>query len=155
MKNETAILESLVKLMATLNMPGAMDRGTLILLYQNSREMGQKEGEKLDTAEKLSTALDIIRQSSWGKVWNIELWRDQGQPEDTFIKDGQQCAWLIWRECPVREVCRSEGVEQDGVLCHISYRLFSGMLSMVMNEKIDITPVNVGPNACKKIAVWR
>ncbi|MBN1317624.1 MAG: hypothetical protein JXA42_19225 [Anaerolineales bacterium] len=155
MKNETAILESLVKLMATLNVPDALDRGTLILLYQNSREMGLREGEKLDRADTLATALDIIKKSSWGKVWNIELWRDQGQEADTFVKDGKQCAWLIWRECPVREVCRSEGVDQDGVLCHISYKLFSGILSAVLNEKIDITPVAVGPNACKKIAVWR
>jgi hypothetical protein len=141
--------------MATLNTPDSMDRGTLILLYQNSRELGQKEGKKLDTADNLATALEIIQESTWGEVWNIELWRDQGQGADTFKEDGKQCAWLVWRECPVREVCRAEGVAQDGVICHISYRLFSGLLSSVLEKKVDITPLSVGPNACKKKVVWR
>ena len=155
-ESEHAVLQSLMKLMATLNVQDSMDKGTLILIYQNSRDLGIKEGKKLDRADTLATAMEVVRKSPWGKVWSIELWRDQGQPADTFIDEhGQQSAWLVWRECPVRQVCLSEGVAQDGVMCHISYRMFAGMLSSVLDSKLDITPVAVGPNACKKKVTWR
>ena len=153
---ESAILQSLMKLMATLNVQDSMDRGTLVLMYANSRDLGIKEGKKLDRANSLVTALEVIKKSPWGEVWTIELWRDQGQAEDTFVdEDGRRAAWLMWRECPVRQVCRSEGVAQDGVMCHISYRMFAGILSSVLDSKVDITPVSVGPNACKKKVTWR
>jgi hypothetical protein len=155
-ESENAVLRSLMKLMATLNVQDSMDRGTLILIYQNSRDLGIKEGKKLDRADNLATAMEVIKKSPWGEVWSIELWRDQGQSADTFIDEkGQQSAWLVWRECPVRQVCRSEGVAQVGVMCHISYRMFAGILSSVLDNKVDITPVSVGPNACKKKVTWR
>ena len=155
--NEGDLLQGLMKVTAVLNSGlGVLDRGTLVLMYQDTRDLGVKEGKKLDRADNLATALEIIRQSPWGKVWNIELWRDQGQSADTFIgEDGKQTAWLVWRECPVRQVCRTEGVNQDGVLCRLSYKLFAGVLSAVLDSKVDITPAAVGPNACKKKVVWR
>jgi len=155
-EGEHAVLQSLMKLMATLNVQDSMDRGTLILIYQNSRDLGIKEGKKLDRANNIATAMEVIKKSPWGEVWSIELWRDQGQTADTFIdEDGRQSAWLVWRECPVRQVCLTEGVAQDGVMCHMSYRMFAGILSTVLDSKVDITPISVGPNACKKKVTWR
>jgi predicted hydrocarbon binding protein len=150
------VLIALMKVMATLNaQEDILGRGVLAIMYQNGRDVGLSEGKKLDRADTLASALTIIRSSSWGQVWNIELWRDQGQSEDTFEEDGKRCAWLVWRDCPVRQVCLTEGAKQDGAMCRISYGLFAGILSSVMGTKVDIVPVAQGPNACKKKVIWR
>ncbi len=151
-----ASLSALMKVMAALNaQEDILGRGVLASMYQNGRDVGLAEGKKLDRADTLATALDVIRQSSWGRVWGIELWRDKGQPDDCFQDQGKQCSWLVWRECPIRQVCLTEGVKQDGAMCRISYGLFAGILSAVLDKKVDIAPVAVGPNACKKKLIWR
>jgi predicted hydrocarbon binding protein len=145
-----------MKLMAALNtQEEILGRAVLAIMYQNGKDVGLAEGKKLDRADKLSTALELIKDSSCGEVWNIELWRDAGQADDTFEDDGKKCAWLVWRECPLRQVCLTEGVSQDGAMCRISYGLFAGILSALLEQKLDITPVATGPNACKKKVVWR
>lgn len=149
-------LGALMKLMAALNaQEEILGRGVLAIQYQNGKSVGLAEGNKLDRADKLSTALNLIKESPWGEVWNIELWRDDGQADDTFEEDGKKCAWLVWRECPIRQVCLTEGVSQDGAMCRLSYGLFAGILSTILGQKLDITPVATGPNACKKKVVWR
>ncbi len=154
-RNEV-VLSALMKVMATLNaQEKLMGKGVLAVMYQNGRDVGLVEGRKLDRADNLSTALEIIRKSPWGDVWAIELWRDKGQTEDTFEKDGKKSAWLVWRECPLRQVCLSEGVDQNGALCRLSYGLFAGILSSVLEQKTDIMPIATGHNACKKRVIWR
>jgi len=149
-------LGALMKLMAALNaQEEILGRAVLAIMYQNGKAVGLAEGKKLDRADKLSTALRLIKDSPWGEVWNIELWRDDGQADDFFEADGSKCAWLVWRECPLRQVCITEGVSQDGAMCRISYGLFAGILSSLLDQKLDIAPVATGPNACKKKIVWR
>ncbi len=151
-----AALGALMKVMAALNaQEEILGRGVLAIMYQNGRDVGLTEGKKLDCADQLATALQVIRSSPWGQVWTIELWRDQGQAGDVFEDQGKQCSWLVWRECPIRQVCITEGVAQDGAMCRISYGLFAGILSAVLQKKVDIVPVAVGPNACKKKVIWR
>ncbi len=155
-QDQDQILASLMKITATLNaQEEILGRGVLAIMYQNGRDVGLAEGKKLDRASTLASAIHIIQASSWGHVWNIQVWKDQGQPEDVFEQDGKKCAWLVWRECPIREVCLAEGVSQDGAMCRISYGLFAGILSAVLDSKVDIVPVAVGPNACKKKMIWR
>lgn len=149
-------LNSLMKLLATLNaQEKILGRGALGIMYQNSKDVGLIEGESLDRADSISTALEIIKNSHLS-IWNIELWKDEGQGEETFKdEDGRLCAWTVWRECPLRQVCLSEGIEQDGAMCRISYGLFAGIISSIMEDRIDIIPVETGPNACKKKVIWR
>jgi len=154
-KNIEGTLKSLMKLLATLNaQEKILGRGALGIMYQNSKDVGLLEGKSLDRANNLSTAIDIIKNSHLS-IWEIELWKDKGQKDDIFEEDGKRCAWTVWRECPLRQVCLSEGVEQDGAMCRISYGLFAGILSSILEEKVDIVPVETGPNACKKKVVWR
>lgn len=151
-----SLLSALMKVLATLNaQEKLMGRGVLAVMYQNGRDVGLAEGRKLDKADNLLTALEIIKKSLWGEVWAIELWKDKGQPGETFEEDGKKSAWLVWRECPMRQVCLTEGVDQNGAMCRLSYGLFAGILSSVLDQKVDILPLATGPNACKKKVIWR
>jgi hypothetical protein len=155
-QNLEETLKSMMKLLATLNaQEKILGKGALGIMYQNSKDVGLREAESLDHADNLSTALDLIADSHLS-IWNIELWKDKGQDEETFEdEEGRKCAWTVWRECPLRQVCLSEGIEQDGAMCRMSYGLFAGVLSSILDEKIDIVPVETGPNACKKKVIWR
>jgi predicted hydrocarbon binding protein len=154
--SKEAVLSALMKVLATLNaQERLMGRGVLAVMYQNGRDVGLAEGKRLDRADDLSTALDIIRRSTWGEVWSIELWKEKGQSGETFEEDGKQIAWLVWRECPLRQVCLTEGVDQNGAMCRLSYGLFAGILSSVLDQRVDIMPMVTGPNACKKKVIWR
>jgi len=154
-ENSEDILRSLMKLLATINSQDKiLGKGVLGIMYQNSKEVGLMEGKSLDRANKLSTALDIIKKSPFN-IWNIELWKDKGQEDETFMEEGKKTGWTVWRECPLRQVCLTEGIQQDGAMCRMSYGLFAGILSSILDEKVDIVPVQTGPNACKKKVVWR
>jgi hypothetical protein len=153
---QTKELKALMKLLASLNaQEDLLGKATIGIMYQTGRSVGLVEGEKLDQANTVATALDIIKNSPWGDVWEIDLWRDKGQETDTFMKDGRESAWLVWRECPVRQVCLTEGVKQDGAVCKICYGLFVGIIAKVLNKKVDIKAESPGPNACKKLLIIR
>lgn len=147
---------ALMKVLSSLNaQEEILGKAAIGIMYQTGKSVGLVEGEKLDRAETVASALDVIKKSAWGDVWGIELWKDQGQVEDTFVKDEKRGAWLVWRECPIRQVCMTEGVKQDGAICKLSYGLFAGIISKVLDKKVDIKPEAVGPNACKKLLIIR
>ncbi|MBW1943934.1 MAG: hypothetical protein JRJ51_14025 [Deltaproteobacteria bacterium] len=153
---QTGEVGALMKILASLNaQENILGKATIGIMYQTGKSVGRVEGEKLDRAETVSSALEIIRDSPWGDVWGIEIWRDEGQTEDTFKRDEREHAWLVWRECPIRQVCLTEGVKQDGAICKLSYGMFAGIISKVLNKKVDIKPESPGPNACKKLLVIR
>lgn len=147
---------ALMRILASLNIQEEiLGKATIGIMYQTGKTVGLVEGEKLDKADGVASALEVIRKSPWGEVWTIELWRDKGQEADTFVKDEKEHAWLVWRDCPIRQVCLTEGVKQDGAICKLSYGIFAGIISKVMDKKADIKPESPGPNACKKVLIIR
>jgi len=153
---EKADIVALMKVLASLNtQEDILGRAAIGIMYQTGKSVGQVEGERLDRADTVASALEVIRNSAWGNVWGIDLWKDKGQTEDTFVNAGRTCAWLVWRECPIRQVCLTEGVKQDGAVCKLSYGLFAGIISKVLGKKADIKPESPGPNACKKLLMIR
>lgn len=145
-------IKALLRIMASL----AHASDTLIgkaanaLMYQTGKDLGKIEGKKMDKTDDLVTALDMLMKAEEG-VWQIEPWKDDAGTDYFFEENGIRKARLIFRECPVRQVCMTHGVEQDKVICRITHGLFAGMMGEVLGKKVDIHVEHAGPNACKKI----
>jgi predicted hydrocarbon binding protein len=120
------------------------------LMYQSGKEMGKAEGKKLDRTDDLLKALAMLDDAEQG-VWQIEPWADDGATSYIAEQDGSKVAHLIFRECPIRQVCLTHGIPQDGALCRITHGLFAGMMGEIMGRKVEVKVEHAGPNACKKI----
>ncbi|MGB8646219.1 MAG: hypothetical protein WCF84_13355 [Anaerolineae bacterium] len=145
-------LQAMMRIMAKLSLAseGLIGKGANALMYQTGKDMGHIEGKKLDRTTDLGKALEMLTEAEQG-VWDIELWKDVGAADYIFEEDGIQKAYVLFRECPMRQVCLTHGIKEDGVSCRITHGLFAGMLSEVMGRKVDLHVVHAGPNACKKI----
>ncbi len=145
-------IQALVRILASLShaSESLIGKAANALMYQTGKDLGKIEGEKLDKTNDLSRALEMLMDAEEG-VWHIELWKDKGVA-DYFFGDSQvRKAYLIFRECPIREVCMTHGIEQNEVICRITHGLFAGMIGTVMDKKVDLAVEHTGPNACKKI----
>ncbi len=149
-------IRALLRIMASL----AHASDTLIgkasnaLMYQTGKDLGRIEGKKLDKTDNIAKALDMLMSVEEG-VWHIEPWKDTGLDDYTFEDEGIKKARLIFRECPIRQVCMTHGVEQDRVICRITHGLFAGMMSEILGKKVDVHVEHAGPNACKKVMEMR
>ncbi len=120
------------------------------LMYQSGKEMGKAEGKKLDRTDDLLKALDMLEEAEHG-VWHIEPWTDDGASDFIVNENGSMKAHLIFRECPIRQVCLTHSIAQDGAICRITHGLFAGMIGEVMGKKVELRVEHPGPNACKKV----
>ncbi len=120
------------------------------LMYQSGKEMGKVEAKKLDRTDDLLKALAMLDEAERG-VWHIEPWVDDGASSFIVEQDGSKIAHLIFRECPIRQVCLTHGVPQDGAICRITHGLFAGMMGEIMSKRIELKVEHAGPNACKKV----
>lgn len=145
-------ISAMMRIMASLSLASGtlIGKGANALMYQTGKDMGKAEGRKLDKTTDLTKALDMLMRAEEG-VWQIELWKDEGVADYIFEDDGIKKAYTIFRECPIRQVCLTHGINQDGVICRITHGLFAGMMSEVLSHKVDVHVVHAGPNACKKI----
>jgi predicted hydrocarbon binding protein len=143
---------ALMRIMASLGLASdsLIGNAANALMYQAGKDMGKTEGKKLDKTNDLAKALEMLMHAEEG-VWFAELWKDQGQNDFVIQNNGISSACVIFRECPIRQVCLSHGTKMDGVICRITHGLFAGMLGEVMNKKVDLKVEHAGPNACKKI----
>lgn len=149
-------IQALMRIMASLSLASDSLIGSAAkaLMYQTGKDIGKIEGKKLDHADRLEQALTMLMQAEEG-VWQIEPWKDVGVEEYVFDENGVKKAHLVFYECPIRQVCLTHGLAQDGVICRITHGLFAGMIGQVMNKKVDLRVEHAGPNACKKIAEIR
>ena len=156
MSNDNGIykrnIEALVRILASLShaSESLIGKAANTLMYQTGKDIGKIEGEKLDKTKDLDKALKMLMDAEEG-VWHIELWKDKGEADYIFGDDQVKKAYLIFRECPIREVCMTHGIEQNGVICRITHGLFAGMIGKVLDKKVDLMVEHTGPNACKKI----
>jgi predicted hydrocarbon binding protein len=149
-------IAALMRIMASLGNASEtlIGKAANVLMYQTGKDLGRHEGEKLDKTDDLSKAIEMLMKAEEG-VWQIELWKDKGIPEYVFEENGAKKAYLVFRECPIRQVCMTHGIKQDGVICRITHGLFAGMMSEVMGGKVDLFVEHPGPNACKKIVAMK
>ena len=145
-------IQALMRIMASLGLASDTLIGTAAkaLMYQTGKDMGKIEGKKLDRTNDLSKAIDMLMKAEEG-VWFIEPWLDDGATNFIFQEDGISKARVVFRECPIRQVCVTHGTKQDGVICRITHGLFAGMLTEVMSRRVELKVEHPGPNACKKI----
>jgi hypothetical protein len=145
-------IKALVRILASLShaSESLIGKAANALMYQTGKDLGKIQGDKLDKTKDLGKAIDMLMDAEKG-VWHIELWKDKGEDDYIFGDDNVKKAYLIFRECPIREVCMTHGIEQNGVICRITHGLFAGMIGEVMDKKVDLLVEHTGPNACKKI----
>ncbi|NLI99270.1 hypothetical protein GX441_11515 [bacterium] len=145
-------IKALMKIVASLSHASdtLIGKAANTLMYQTGKDLGKIEGAKMDKTDDLSKALDMIAKAEEG-VWEIELWKDKGVADYVFEDAGVRKAYLVFKECPIRQVCMTHGVKQDEVICRITHGLFAGIMGEVMEKKVDLHVEHAGPNACKKI----
>jgi hypothetical protein len=145
-------IKALVRILASLShaSESLIGKAANALMYQTGKDLGKIQGDKLDKTKDLGKAIGMLMDAEKG-VWHIELWKDKGEADYIFGDDKVKKAYLIFRECPIREVCMTHGIEQNGVICRITHGLFAGMIGEVMDKKVDLLVEHTGPNACKKI----
>ncbi len=145
-------IQALMRILASLDFASNSLIGTAAkaLMYQTGKDIGRLEGKKLDHTDDLGQAMDMLMQAERG-VWYIEPWADDGATDYLSHEDGITRARVIFRECPIRQVCLTHGIKQDGVICRITHGLFAGMLGEAMAKRVELKVEHAGPNACKKI----
>jgi len=145
-------IRALLRIMASLGHASdtLIGKAANALMYQTGKDLGKIEGKKLDKTDDLVKALGMLMKAEEG-VWQIDPWKDGENPDYFFEENGVKKSHLIFRECPVRQVCMTHGVEQDRVICRITHGLFAGMMGEILGKKVDIHVEHAGPNACKKI----
>jgi predicted hydrocarbon binding protein len=145
-------LSSLMKIIASLNHASdtLIGKAAKTLMYQTGKDLGRLEGKKLDKSDNLIKAIEMIQEVEKG-VWYIEIWKNKESNDYIFKEDNVMKAYLIFRECPIRQVCLTHGIPQDEVICRITHGLFAGMVEMIMDKKVDLHVEHAGPNACKKV----
>jgi predicted hydrocarbon binding protein len=145
-------LMSLMKIMASLNHASdtLIGKAAKTLMYQTGKDLGRLEGKKLDKSNDLTKTIEMIEEAEKG-VWNIEMWKNKESEDHIFEENNAMKAYLVFRECPIRQVCLTHGIPQDQVICRITHGLFAGMAEMIMDKKVDLHVEHAGPNACKKI----
>ncbi|HMK56685.1 MAG TPA: hypothetical protein VK448_08625 [Dissulfurispiraceae bacterium] len=145
-------IRALLRIMASLGHASdtLIGKAANALMYQTGKDLGKIEGKKLDKSDDLETALKMLMKAEEG-VWQIDPWKDEGAADYIFEEGNVKKARLVFRECPVRQVCMTHGVEQDKVICRITHGLFAGMMGEILGKKVDVHVEHAGPNACKKI----
>ena len=126
-----------------------LGKSTQSIMYLSGWDMGKEEGQKLDRSTDLTTAIDLAMSADL-HGWHVELWKDADQPGYVVQEPGLEWAWLIFRECPVRQVCLAHDVPMGDALCFLSHGYLAGLLGEIMGKKCDLQLDHAGTNACKK-----
>ncbi|UCE27465.1 MAG: hypothetical protein JSW52_01555 [Candidatus Coatesbacteria bacterium] len=148
-------LEALERIMACLNTQyEIIGKGSTGLLYQAGKDVGKTDGMAFDRTDDIATAIRLIKEGK-KDVWNVEVWTESGQSETILKEEDYEKVFAVFRECPIRQVCVSQGVEQNSAMCRIAHGYYAGLLASIIEKRVDVKVVEVGPNACKKEIIWR
>ena len=126
-----------------------LGRSANSIMYLSGSDMGHLEGQKLDRSDDLQQAIAIAMRAEL-RGWGIELWKDADQADFLVPEGDSHWTWLVFRECPVRQVCLAHDMEMGDSLCHLSHGYLAGVLSEVLGKKADLSLEHAGTNACKK-----
>ena len=131
-------LEALEKIMGCLNVhEEIIGRGTGGLLYQAGKDLGTADGKASDRTDDIVTAVDLIKQAN-RDVWNVEVWTDADKNDVVFKEEDYNKIHVIFRECPIRQVCISQGIKMNGALCKLAYGYYAGLLSSILERKVNL-----------------
>ncbi|MCP4228768.1 MAG: hypothetical protein GY771_01285 [bacterium] len=148
-------LEGLEKIMGCFNVQlDIIGRGTGGVLYQAGKDVGITDGKCRDRTDDIVTAVDLIKRAS-RDVWNVEVWTDADKDDVVFKEEEYNKIHAIFRECPIRQVCISQGIEMDGGMCKLAYGYYAGLLSSILEKKVNLKTIEAGPNSCKYEIFWR
>jgi predicted hydrocarbon binding protein len=126
-----------------------LGRSANSIMYLSGSDMGKEEGQKLDRTDDLAQAVELAMNAELGG-WHIELWQDADQANLIVNEEGFDRAWIIFRECPVRQVCLAHDVPMGEALCQLSHGYFAGVMSQILDKKVDLHLEHAGINVCKK-----
>lgn len=154
MTQESTVLENLTTLSAlTAALSKAsgklLGRSANSIMYLSGTDMGRQEGVKLDRSDDIQQALAIAMRAEL-RGWGVELWKDADQASYLVEEGDSRWAWVVFRECPVRQVCLAHDMEMGDSLCHLSHGYLAGVLSEVLGKKVDLSLEHAGTNSCKK-----
>ncbi|MDY6795884.1 MAG: hypothetical protein SWK76_11515 [Actinomycetota bacterium] len=117
------------------------------LMYFAAKDLGAKEAAGYDHTDDIERALNWVFPES-RRVWNITLWKDQGE-DDYWAMEGEEMSIkLLFEECPVREMCTAAGVRLGGVACQAMHGYAAGMLWQIFGRRVDINIEHSGPGSC-------
>lgn len=151
-------LASMTKIMSILahghSQEGLFGRAVNRMMYLTGQKIGKLEGEKMDRCSDLQKALNMIMEQEKG-VWAAELWKNQEDGDYFYEEDGTKKVRMIFKDCPIRQVCMAHGTEMNGVFCQIAHGLFGGILESITGKKLALTAEHTGPNVCKKVLEFK
>ena len=142
-------LAALMKAFAQVDLASeaVIGRAAPTLMYHTGKDLGRKEGQRMEVTEDLEEALSFIFGPP-GEVWNVELWKN-AEDEDYVFGEGLEMKMrLLFRACPVRQACLATGVRMGGVACQITHGFTAGALERIFERKVDIHTEHAGPGAC-------
>lgn len=151
-------LASMTKIMSILahghSQEGLFGRAVNRMMYLTGEKIGKVEGQKIDRTSDLQKALGMLMEQEKG-VWVAELWKNEEDGDYIYEEDGTRKVRMVFKDCPVRQVCLAHGTEMNGVFCQIAHGLFGGLLESIMDQKVALMAEHTGPNACKKILEFK
>ena len=144
-------LASLAALTAALSKASGalLGKSAKSIMYLSGSDMGRVEGRKLDRTDDLARAIEMLVDVEL-RGWGVELWKDADQEEYVVEEPGLSSAWLLFHECPVRQVCLAYDVRMGDALCQLSHGYLAGVLSEILGRKAQLVLEHAGTNACKK-----
>ncbi len=141
--------EALMEILAQVNLASEeiIGKAAPTLMYHTGKDLGRREGKRLDKTDSLGEALGMIF-SSEGEVWEVEMWKDLEEGDYWYGEGLEMKMRLLFRKCPVREACLAKGVRLGGVICQIVHGYAAGCLELQFDKKVDLHTEHMGPENC-------
>lgn len=151
-----AELKSLMKLSFILDTAGEsiLGRGAPALMYQAGRDAGLAEGEARQEQVDAIHALNLILDEG-DEVWEVDLWREPGEPDFWMNGGDTESAWMVFKRCPLLTLARSVGSTPGGMLCQALHGYIAGSMENMLARRVDLRVGHCGPRACKVLLELR
>ncbi len=126
---------------------GAIGPSAPRVMYFAAKDLGTKEGIRLDHTDDLEQALRWVLDMEKGSC-SVFFWKEPGK-EDYWNEEGKYVylRFLI-SECPVRDACLVCGVPLGGTHCQATHGYWAGLLESVFSRKVDLFTERAGFGSC-------
>ncbi len=142
-------MDALMEVLAQVNLASEeiIGKAAPMLMYHTGKDLGRREGMRMDKTEELEEALRMVFAQEDG-AWEIEMWKDLEEGDYWYGEGLEMKMRLLFRKCPVREACLSKGVRLGGVVCQIVHGYAAGCLELHFEKKVDLHTEHMGPGNC-------
>lgn len=146
---DTSVITSLAEVFSVVGLAaeGAIGPSASRVMYFSAKDLGIKEGRRLDHTDDMEQALRWVLNMEDGS-WSVVFWKELGE-EEIWSSDGKHAYLrILVKECLVRDVCMTCGIPIGGTHCYAVHGYWAGLLESIFSRKIDLYVEHAGFGSC-------